>query len=130
MPKTAPPPDPLAAIVDELGDLDEKLKPWTPAIARQKFLRETLRESCADLSPEKETTIDGSRWRAWIGSRGIVRAVNVKKLLKLLTVRSFAAVVDCSISALEKHEVDPVIVAQVVEAAPTGYRPLKVYAKA
>ena len=131
MAKNAPvkTPDPLAAIADELGLLEKELGPWKPKLARAEMLRKALRAACDERPVEHDCHVEGARFIAWLGAKPNVRTVNAVKLLKLITARAFASLATCTLTALEENSIDPAVIAQVVESAPTGCRPLTIFEK-
>ena len=122
-------PDPIADMVDELGRISKELGPWKGKIAREEFLRKALRQSCT-AADDAEQTFEGKGFTIKLGARGNERHVNVLKLMKLVSLRAFAALANVTLAALEANQTNPAIVAAVVEATPTGHRSIKIFEKA
>jgi hypothetical protein len=121
--------DPLADIADELGTLDKELGPWRGKLAREELLRKLLRNGCT-AADDAEQSVEGRRFTINLGARGNERHVNVIKLMKLISLRAFGALASVTLAALEANQINPAVVAAVVESARTGHRSIKIFEKA
>lgn len=125
-PKPAALPDPVAALVDELGSLERDLAPHLTKIARVDVLRKALRAHYAgDAYPAAdEIQVQGTRYTAILGPRGNETVVNYPGLIKAIRVHAFARFATCSLAALQKN-VNPAVYAKVTSVAAIGWRSLK-----
>jgi len=119
--------DPVAKLVDELGDLELELAKVAPKIARQAALRKALRERYASQPAAKSYEAIGERFIVAVGEKSKEKKVNVAKLFKLAGAKLFLKLVSCTLKALEQAPAE--IAAQVIEEEQTGTRSLKVMAK-
>jgi hypothetical protein len=117
----------LAPIVDELGALEKKAAPWKAKLARIEELRKLLRASAADLAATATRTVAGEKYMALIGACETVRTVDVATLETLISTGELTSLCTVTLTALEAAKLAPEVVAQVVTAAPTGTRALKVF---
>jgi hypothetical protein len=112
--------DARAAMVDELGDLENETRPYKAKLARIEVLRKALRAPFSDQDPMKSFTVDGTRWRVVLGPAGNQSYVDSSALLKLIGSAKFAEVAKVSLEALASVPGD--IVAAVTRSAQTGAR--------
>jgi len=121
----------IAAVVDELGDLDKTLAPHRNKIAREEKLRKLLREVTAGADENVEIKANGVRYYAVLGVRTFERVILSKaKLFKAISAATFKRLAEVPFNKL-----DTVITEAEQEAKgisgrkQTGYRPLHVYEK-
>jgi len=119
----------LAPLVQELHDLRKKIAAYKPDISREAALCTLLRATANDEPAGKEIRIEGTKSFLLLGARTNQTIPNVLKLFKLITMKAFLGVVTCTAKALKENEVDPAIVAQIMETTQTGYRPLDTFEK-
>jgi hypothetical protein len=127
--KSVPKPDPIPAIVDELGDLDKELSPFAAKIARVEALRKALRAEYLFQAADKNFLAEGARYVVAVGERGMERSVDIPALVKAIGAKVFAGIASISLKALEAN-VAPNVALDVVTSARTGFRTLKVMEKA
>lgn len=116
-------------MVDELGSLEEELRPVKSKIARVEVLRRALRAPYLDADPNTTFLSEGSRYRVLIGAAGNESVVNGLLLLKLIGASKFTELATVSLAALQKN-CSGDIVGAVVSMAQTGSRKLEVIALA
>lgn len=129
MPRTAPVKDQLALMADELGSLEKELLPWKPKLDREKKLRELMRAAVDSKPATLGIEASGERFVVHLGPKALVRSVNVLELAKLISKRAFENLVSCTLAAMERAEINPVIQAQVIESSQTGTRPITITEK-
>lgn len=113
----------IAAQVDELGDIDQKLAPFRSLIAREIALRSALRSAYATKEASQTFEARGSRFVALIGAKGNERSINYPKLWRLGGVALMKRIATVTLKALEEHA--PAIALDVVSFAATGPRSLR-----
>jgi hypothetical protein len=114
----------MAAMVDELGSLEEELAPHKSKLARVEVLRKALRAPYLDADPNTTFLADGERFRALIGAAGNQSYVDGLLLLKLVGAQKFAAAATVSVSALQANFTAD-IAGAVTRTAQTGVRRLE-----
>ena len=127
MPKPAQSKEPLASLVDELGDIRAELEPFRGKIAREQALEKLLRAASEDYPATQQRIVSGTRWDVVLGPRTNKTSVNIIKLLSLVKAKVFNAIVSCTVASLERNKIAPEIIAQVIETDQSGYRPLNVF---
>jgi hypothetical protein len=119
----------LGDLADELGMLDQELAPVRAKLAREKALREALRDGAKTHSSTEEKIIEGRRFIVTLGPRSLVSEVNVKKLERLVSWRCLVGLATITQKALIDGKIDPAVQAQVIETSQTGYRHLAISEK-
>lgn len=118
----------LAAIADELGDLERELAPLKPKITRADALRKLLREAHRDEPAGDSFTVAGERWTVQLGPKGNESVVDTSRLAELVGIGKAYEFASITLKALETCAPD--IRAAVVSTNATGTRPLHVFAAA
>lgn len=129
----APPPapalSPIAAAVDELGDLEKLLAPFKLQIARAEQLRRIVRSAFEDSPAEEEIKATGSRFVAVLGPRGNETRIDFPELIAAIKPERFALFATCTLKSL-RDNAPAELVARVTSVGNTGPRSLAVHAKA
>lgn len=117
----------LAALVDELGQLEAKAKAEEHNKTKNRIdeLRKQLRRTAENLGAEKISRIAGTKYTAIIGACSQVRTVNPVKLAQLITTRALLGLVTVTLTAIE--DLAPEVIAAVVEESKTGTRTIQVF---
>lgn len=115
----------IAAMVDELGDIDRRLAPVRTLIAREEALRKNLRAAHTDHTADQEVRAAGSRFYAILGPKAAQRSIDFVRLVKKIGAARFVKFATCSLEALEKHA--PGAEAEFVTKANTGSRPIRIF---
>ena len=126
--KAKPQPAALAAIVDEIGDLDAELAPFKQRIARLDMLRKAVRSHYEPCPADGAFTAEGMRYAILVGERGWNSTINNAQLLKLIGVKVFVSIASFTQKAIEA-ECDAGVLPAVVMQEQTGPRSLKILAK-
>jgi hypothetical protein len=113
---------PLAALVDELGELDLEIAPLKSKIKRADALRLLLRNAFKSEPGDKSFSIEGAKWTLLLSACGNVSSVDAAKLASLVGAESFLAMADVSLKALA--ELPAEVIAAVVSTTQTGTRSL------
>lgn len=111
----------LAAMVDELGDLEAEIAPHKIKFARVEVLRSSIRSAFAKADPGRMYQAGGERWVCLIGKAGNASIVDKSELLKRIGPAKFAELAGVTIKALEEH-VPKEILGAVVSLEPVGPR--------
>jgi hypothetical protein len=123
-------PDPaavaLAAQVDELGAIGDRLAPLRALIAREEALRKTIRAAHEASPADREIEVLGTRYRAVLGPRGNQTAIDFPAVIKSIKAAAFAKFATCGIGTLAEN-VSPDLYSAVTSTDQTGPRSLKVY---
>jgi hypothetical protein len=127
--KSVPKPDPIALIVDELGDLDKELSPFAAKIARVEALRKALRAEYLFQPADQNFLAEGARYVVAVGERGMERSVDIPALVKAIGAKVFCGIASITLKALDAN-VAPSTAMDCVTSARTGFRTLKVMEKA
>ncbi len=115
----------LAAMVDELGDLEGETQPWRAKIARVDTLRAAVRAAFRDRDPTKSFQARGERWECLLGPSGHMSIVDRSMLLKLIGPTQYAHISTVSLKAMQA-ECGADVLGAVVSTEPTGPRSLSV----
>jgi hypothetical protein len=122
--------DPLGALADELGAIEKylapKMAPLKPAIARAEKLRKLLRDAHEVKPAWTAYFIKGEKFTVELGPRGSQDRVNVVKLAKLITPQALWGLVSCTLKNLWESDVNPAVIAQVIDTSATGTRPITI----
>ena len=123
----APGTDPtLAALVDELGELEAALTPMKPKLARIETIRKQLRGIYNDAAVDKAFTLQGSKFAATIGARSMVSAVNVTALIRAVGSKVFASIASVTLKRVQET-CSPAVYAACVSSDQSGPRPIDVF---
>ena len=122
--------DPRSAQADELGALHMELAPWRLKLAREKALRESLRDSASAAPAGLGQTIEGARFVVELGAKGVERTVNVVKLADMVSLRCLQTLVSCSLKSLTDNAVSAKVQTAVIESHATGSRSITITEKA
>lgn len=131
--KATPAPTPLAALVDELGDLKKEysllIAPFALKKPRMEALEEQLRKACT-ASADAEWTVKGTRFDVILGKRAEWRIVGINKLIKAIGQKAFNAFATVSLKDLEAHPaISADTLATIVHKERVGPRTLKTVEK-
>ena len=118
----------LAAVVDELGQLEKEFAPLKAKSDRIEALRRQLREAFADKDATADFTVEGRQFSVHLGPRAQAQTVNIAKVYKSVGTKIFLQLVSITLKSLQTHA--PTLAHEVVTAGPTGTRPLKISEKA
>jgi hypothetical protein len=117
---------PIAAMCDELGDLEEALRPHRAKLAREKLVREALRHHFDTAPAADSQTVDGTRFAVLLGPRSSESSINVPEAARLIGTKPFLAIASVTLKALSAF---PAVLPFVVSTALTGSRSIKVFEK-
>ncbi|MDP9024306.1 MAG: hypothetical protein M3N13_02875 [Candidatus Eremiobacteraeota bacterium] len=115
----------IAAEIDELGALEQRLLPFRADLARVELLRKAVRAHCAAFEPADASELRGVKFFAMVGPRANERKIDFKKLAKLIGVKVFAAFATCTLAQLEEYA--PGMEHSVVTIGNTGARSIKTF---
>lgn len=118
----------LAAMADELGELEKEIEPHRPKFARVDVLRAAIRAAFAKGDPGKRYQVDGETYTVLLGKAGNVSVVHKSELLKLVGPAKFSECASITLKALEDNFSADVLGA-VVSLEAIGPRVLTVVAK-
>jgi hypothetical protein len=123
-------PDPLAALADELGEIDRTLAPFRTRIARETALKSQMRAAveAAEVPSDVEVRVAGTRFDVILGPKALEKSIDFKGLAKRIGLKAYAAFAKCTLKDLETHA--PGRQAEVVTSAQTGPRSLKIFERA
>jgi hypothetical protein len=121
--------DPLAAIVDELGDLEKELQPFKPKIARAEALRKMLRDKYREQAADQSFQVHGTKWSALLSACGNSTEILVRALFKAIGASKFLDVATVSIKAASAA-VPAEVLASCSSVSQTGSRSLTVVPRA
>ena len=117
----------IAQIVDEIGELDQKVKPVLAPIEGQirklEDLRKQLREEYTNHPADTFFTAHGERFSITLGAKQNETYIFSDRLLSEIGKARFLKIATVSKKALE-NECEEAIVRAVTEMRPTGYRKL------
>lgn len=131
--KATPAPTRLAALVDELGDLEKEysllIAPFALKKPRMEALEAQLRAACT-ASADAEWTVKGTRFDVILGKRADYRVINITKLIKAIGQKAFNAFATVSLKDLEAHPaISADTLATIVHKERVGPRTLKTVEK-
>jgi hypothetical protein len=85
-------PDTASSVIDELGEIEETLKPYDDLVARRKALRAQVLGWAEELAPDEAASIDGERFAVQISERSKERKfISMRKLYKAVGLNNFLA---------------------------------------
>lgn len=113
----------IAALVDELGDIERELAPFKAQIKRAEVLRSTIRGAYKGHDPAASFSVEGVRWRALLTACGNESIIDLPKLFRLAGETLFVECVSASLKTLEQ-KCAPAIVGAVVSTRQSGSRSL------
>lgn len=109
------------ALVDELGALDEKIRPVAPLIARAESIKKEIRGWMADEPADVPFLLSGTRFSASVSAAPPQRFVLVQKLAKILGAKKTLELATVTIKAAE--ELLPAVqLPAVLDSAPGSRR--------
>lgn len=111
----------LAAMVDELGDLEQEIAEHKIKFARVEVLRASIRSAYAKADPGRMYQAAGERWVCLVGKNGNASIVDKAELLKRIGAAKFCELAGVTLKALEEH-VPKEILGAVVSLEPIGPR--------
>jgi hypothetical protein len=116
--------------IDEAGKISDLLAPFRAAIAREEQLRKAIRAACdtETHSAALEIREQGQRYFVILSPRAMESAINIKKLVREIGTKAYAAFAVATLKAL-KANCTPEVVAAVVTSGQTGNRTLKIYSR-
>jgi hypothetical protein len=118
----------LAAMADELGELEKEIEPYKPKFGRIEVLRSAIRAAFAKADPGKRYEVSGENWTVLLGKAGNVSVVHKSELLKLVGPSKFAECASITLKALEEN-FSADILGAVVSLESVGPRVLTVIPK-
>lgn len=127
-PPPAPVADKLAALIDELGDLEKLLAPLSPKLARHEQLKKLLRTEFASAPGDQGVEVCGLRYIAFLGPKASQRVLDVARLAKSISAKLFFSIATVTLDSVERN-VPAEIAAQCISQGPTGSRSLKVFGR-
>lgn len=113
------------AEVDELGLLEERLRPYRADISRVETLRKSIRSRFDAHDAGKAFEAAGDKFVVVVGPRSNERVIDYPKLIRSIGIKLFSSIARVTLTVLDQ-QVDKAIVADVVSTVPTGARPLQV----
>src|SRR5689334_21522863 len=119
--------NPLAQVVDELGEIGGRLAPNRDDIKREKTLEKALRDAHRDATPGRAFEVVGLRYRAVLSPCGSQTIVDKPALLKRIGLKLYAKIASVTLKALEScDEIAPGTVSAVTHSEQTGPRSITV----
>lgn len=115
----------IAREVDELGALERELAPIQFKVARLEELRKAIRAHFENSPAAEPFEAKGEKFVVLVGPRGNQSVIDLRKVIKAVGLKAFAAFATCSLKALEAHA--PGISSSVVTTERTGPRSLKCF---
>ena len=115
----------LAAMVDELGDLERETQPWRPKLARVEALRSAVRAVYAKADPGATYQASGRRWICMVGPNGNQSTVDRTALVDMIGPKKYAELSTISVKALA-GAVGADVLGVVVTMQPAGPRSLAI----
>ena len=115
----------LAAMVDELGELERETQPWRPKLARVEALRSAVRAVYAKSDPGATYKASGRRWICMVGPNGNQSTVDRAALIDIIGAKKYAELSTVSVKALS-GAIGADVLGVVVTMQPAGPRSLAI----
>lgn len=115
------------AVVDEYGDLAAELAPFKAKQTRLDALAKIMRSWYADADAEQAHVVNGDRYQAILGAKGLQTFVHMAEAFTALGRKKFLAAATLTLKALEEH-LPAATVATLTHQERTGSRSLIVQA--
>lgn len=124
-----PSPQPLPALVDEFGALDDHLRPFAPLVERHKQLARQIGAHFADRRPDDTFLASGARYTVTVSARARERrVVSMAKIKARFGLKRFLDLCTFPLRVLDEH-IPPGEQDGLVVQARTGPRKLTVCRK-
>lgn len=93
----------VAAMVDELGSIDQRLKLYAPDSKRADDIKKQLRALLEDSPPDAEASFPGDTYVAIVSARRFEKIVDTAAAYKVLGVKLFVSLAKLTVKAVEDH---------------------------